>query len=49
MKEYRIKPEFYDLWGAYEGFNTVTEEQIKDLALEWETTVEELMEQVEEE
>ena len=47
-QQYRIKPEFYDLWGAYEGFDTVTGDQIKDLAFEWETTVEELMEQVEE-
>ena len=48
MKEYKIKPEFYDLWGAYEGNDTVTAEQITDLAREWETTVSDLMDQVEE-
>lgn len=45
---YHVKPEYYDLWGAYEGFDTVTSEQIEELAREWEKTVDELMEQVEE-
>ena len=48
MKQYKIKAEFYDLWGAYEGNDTVTAEKIAELAFEWETTIEELMEQVEE-
>ena len=48
MKKYSIKPEYYDLWGAWEGNNTVTEEQIKELSKEWEKPIDELMEQVEE-
>lgn len=48
MKNYQIKPEYYDLWGAYEGNDIVTAEEIADLAREWEMTVTELMEQVEE-
>ena len=47
MKEYKIKPEFYDLWGAYEGNDTVTEDRLIELAEEWEMTVEDLLEQVE--
>lgn len=48
MKKYSIKPEYYDLWGAWEGNDTVTEEQIKELSKEWEKPIDELMEQVEE-
>ena len=48
MKQYKIKPEFYDLWGAYEGNDTVTADTINDLAAEWEKPIDELMEQVEE-
>lgn len=48
MKNYQIKPEYYDLWGAYEGNDIVTAEEIINLAREWEMTVTELMEQVEE-
>ena len=44
---YRVKPEYYDLWGAYEGHDTVTFQQIADLAAEWEKPISELMEQVE--
>lgn len=47
MKQYSIKPEYYDLWGAYDGNDTVTDEQIADLAREWEKPIDELMEQVE--
>lgn len=48
MKQFKIKPEFYDNWGAYEGNDIVTEDQINDLAAEWEMPVTDLMEQVEE-
>lgn len=48
MKQYRIKPEYYDLWGAYEGMDIVDDEEIKRLAYEWEMPIAELMEQVEE-
>ena len=47
MKEYKIKPEFYDRWGAYEGNDTVTEDRLIELAAEWEMTVEDLLGQVE--
>ena len=48
MKQFKIKPEFYDQWGAYEGNDTVTADTINDLAAEWEMTVNDLMEQIEE-
>lgn len=48
MKQYKIKPEYYDIWGAYEGNDTVTADEINRLANEWEMPVEALMEQVEE-
>lgn len=48
MMKFKIKPEFYDQWGAYEGNDTVTAEQISELAVEWEMPVEALMEQVDE-
>lgn len=48
MKSFKIKPEYYDLWGAYEGFDVVDDAEIERLAGEWGTTVDELMEQVEE-
>ena len=48
MTQYKIKPEYYDLWGAWEGNDTVTEEQIKELSQDWKKPLEELMEQVEE-
>lgn len=48
MKQFRIQPEYYDLWGAYEGNDIVTDEQIEELAREWDKAIEELMEQVNE-
>lgn len=48
MKQYQIKSEYYDLWGACEGNDIVTTEEIERLAGEWDTTIEELMEQVDE-
>lgn len=48
MKQYRIKPEYYDLWGAYEGNDIVDDGEIERLAHGWEMPIEELMEQVEE-
>ena len=48
MKQFKIKPEFYDKWGAYEGNDIVNADTINDLAAEWEMTVDDLMEQVEE-
>jgi len=48
MKQFKIKPEYYDLWGAYEGNDIVTADQINELAVEWEMPVEALMEQVDE-
>lgn len=48
MKQFKIKPEYYDMWGAYDGNDTVTVDRINELAAEWEMSVEELMEQVDE-
>ena len=46
---YRVKPEFYADWGVYDdGDEIVDMEQIRWLSGEWDTPVEELMEQVEE-
>ena len=46
---YRVLPEFYADWGVYDdGDEIVDMEQIIWLSGEWETPVEELMEQVEE-
>ena len=45
---YRVKPEYFDLWGADEDYCTTTLMELVDLAVEWEETPEELMEQVEE-
>ena len=48
-KLYRVLPEFYADWGVYDDDEaTVDMEQIIWLSGEWETPVEELMEQVEE-
>lgn len=50
-KKYRIKPEFWHLWGDGVGVydsDVVTMSEIKNLAREWDRDVEELMEQVEE-
>ena len=48
--KYKIKPEFLDLW---EGSTTpsnpdriITEEEVENFAREWETTPEELKEQL---
>lgn len=42
---YRIKPEYLDNWGATQE-TVVTEQQIAELASDWEMTVDELMDQV---
>ncbi len=46
--KYKIKPEFYDLWGATDENNTVTGDEIERLANEWGMPTDDLMEQVEE-
>lgn len=46
--QYRVKPEFYDAWGAYEGNNLVSFQRLADLAAEWGMPLSALMEQVEE-
>lgn len=53
MKEYKVKPEYQDAW--FGGLSTdeigdaiVTKEEIERLAREWDMSVEELMDQVEE-
>ena len=46
---YRVLPEFYADWGVYDDDEAIVDmEQIIWLSSEWETPVEELMEQVEE-
>lgn len=47
-KLYRIRPEYYDLWGAYEGNDIVSYDTITELAHDWEKPIAELMTQVEE-
>ena len=44
---YIVKPEFYDLWGAYDGFNEVTVDRVAELSNEWETPLCELFQQLE--
>ena len=51
MKQYRVKPEYMDNWLAHGDSADeviVTEAEIRRLAREWGTTVDELMDQVEE-
>lgn len=46
---YRVLPEFYADWGVFDDDEAIVDmEQIRWLSGEWETPVEELMEQVEE-
>ena len=48
-KLYRVLPEFYADWGVFDDDEAIVDmEQIIWLSGEWETPVEELMEQVEE-
>lgn len=44
---YRVKPEFYDFWGAYEGADDVTVDTVAQLAIEWETALYTLFQQLE--
>jgi hypothetical protein len=47
MKTYTIKPEYVDLWGSEISNDTViTEDEVERLAEEWETPVDELLEQL---
>lgn len=49
MKQFMIKPEYYDYWGIADETDAVVDmAEIERLAIEWDTTVAELMEQVEE-
>lgn len=53
MKRYHVLPEYQDAWygnlSTEEiGDATVTEEEIRRLAREWDTPLEDLMDQVEE-
>ena len=46
---YRVLPEFYEDWGVFDDDEAIVDmEQIIWLSGEWETPIEELMEQVEE-
>ena len=45
---YRIKPEYFDLWGADADNCRTTLMELTSLARSWETTAEALLEQVEE-
>lgn len=44
---YRVKPEFYDLWGAHEGADEVSVDNVTELAVEWETALYALFQQLE--
>lgn len=46
-KNYTIKPEYYDAWGATDDNCTVTLADIERFSDEWEMSIDELMEQVE--
>lgn len=47
MKTYTIKPEYVDLWGSEISNDTViNEDEVERLAEEWETPVDELLEQL---
>lgn len=47
LTEYRIKPEFLSRWGSWTTEDTiVTRAEVKNLANEWGTPFEELMEQL---
>ena len=48
IKTYKVLPEYWDLWGAYEGSDTVTYDEIKQCAKDWEMDIESLLAQVEE-
>lgn len=49
MKMYTIKPEYLPLWGEDADENTIiTQDDVERLAADWETSVEELLEQLEE-
>lgn len=49
-KKYKVLPKYYEYWGNSSNENDyiVTLEEIERLADEWDCTVDELMEQVEE-
>ena len=50
MKTYKIKPEYIDLWQGSEqtpdSDMIITEEEVSRLSEEWETPVEDLLEQL---
>ena len=49
MKTYTIMPEYLDQWGADADENTIiTQDDVERLATDWETSVEELLDQLEE-
>ena len=49
MKKYTIRPEFLSLWGSETTEETVIDAaEVERLAAEWETPVEELLEQLKE-
>ncbi len=48
-KLYRILPEYYDLWGCTSDTCVITESDMLRLCEEWGITVDEAMEQLEEE
>lgn len=43
---YRVKPEFYDMWGAYDGCDTVTVDKAAELAVDWEKPLYTLFQQL---
>ncbi len=48
-KLYRIHPEYYDLWGCTSDTCVITESDMLRLCEEYDITVDEAMEQLEEE
>lgn len=47
-KLYRILPEYYDEWGATSDTCVITESEMLRLCEEWDITVKEALEQLEE-
>lgn len=50
MKHFKVKPEFFDNWfvSDFDPDYIIDMDEVEQLAIEWDTTVEELLEQLDE-
>lgn len=46
-KKYRVNPDYFDLWDANED-DIMSESEVRDLAVEWDMSFEDVLEQLEE-